>query len=276
MKTLKKRLCVILLLIFMLLSKQDTACRKFSPDWSDSDNQVNIRTNELVASAAMDIYMNAKDRLTETLPAGIKYKKPEQRASTGNRYFDEAEAYRIILAEHEYAIKSSTETYENGEWENLEDLMFYSGKADGVLYYCLKDLSNDGHPELIIGTYLESKNEYLPGVIYHYSEEKGIVWSFLSEGMTARLYDGGIIEMEGHGVYEPLLYYRFFSDDSGDIEYLGCYTIREQDGTVKYFKETGGEDMEREIPEKEYKETIATYTAVRMDLEYLPIEGFCN
>ncbi len=101
MKTLKKRLCVILLLIFMLLSKQDTASRKFSPDWSDSDNQVNIRTNELVASAAMDIYMNAKDRLTETLPAGIKYKKPEQRASTGNRYFDEAEAYRIILAEHE-------------------------------------------------------------------------------------------------------------------------------------------------------------------------------
>ena len=85
----------------MLLSKQDTASRKFSPDWSDSDNQVNIRTNELVASAAMDIYMNAKDRLTETLPAGIKYKKPEQRASTGNRYFDEAEAYRTILAEHE-------------------------------------------------------------------------------------------------------------------------------------------------------------------------------
>lgn len=186
MKTLKND-CVILLLIFMLLSKQDTASRKFSPDWSDSDNQVNIRTNELVASAAMDIYMNAKDRLTETLPAGIKYKKPEQRASTGNRYFDEAEAYRTILAEHEYAIKSSTETYENGEWENIEDLMFYSGKANGVLYYCLKDLSNDGHPELIIGTYLESKNEYLPGVIYHYSEEKGIVWSFLSEGMTTRL-----------------------------------------------------------------------------------------
>lgn len=43
--------------------------------------------------------------------------------------------------------------------------------------------------------------------------------------MTARLYDGGIIEMEGHGVYEPLLYYRFFSDESGDMEYLGCFIM---------------------------------------------------
>lgn len=276
MKIIKKLLCVILLLISMLLSKQGTASRKFSTDWSGSDSQVNNWTKELIASVAIDIYMNAKDRRTEILPAGIKYKKPEQRAPTGNRYFDEAEAYRTILAEHECAIKSSTETYENGEWENVEDLMFYSGKINGVLYYCLKDLSNDGHPELIIGTYIESKSEYIPGVIYHYSEEKGIVWSFLSEGMTARIYEGGIIEMEGHGVYEPLLYYRFFSDDSGNMEYLGCYTIREQEGTVKYYKETGGKDMEREISEKEYKETIAAYTAVRMNLDYLPIEGFCN
>ena len=118
MKTLKKRLCVILLLIFMLLSKQDTASRKFSPDWSDSDNQVNIRTNELVASAAMDIYMNAKDRQPEIYSAEIKYKKPEQRGSTGHRYFDEAEAYWKILAEYEYAIKSIIETYVNGVWED--------------------------------------------------------------------------------------------------------------------------------------------------------------
>ena len=276
MKTIKKILCVALLLIFMLLGKQGTVVRKFSTDWSGSKNQENIQTKEITESAVMDINMNVKDRQSEIFSAEIKYKMPEQRGSTGNRYFDEAEAYWIILAEYEYAIKSNIETYENGVWENVEDLMFYSGKKKGVLYYCLKDLSNDGHPELIISTYLESENEYLPGVIYHYSEEKGIVWSFLSEGMTARIYDGGIVEMEGSGAYEPLLYYRFFSDDSGDLEFLGYYTIQVQDGEAKYFEEAGKGDGKREISEKEYKEIIAAYTAVLIDLEYLPIEGFCE
>lgn len=41
----------------------------------------------------MGIYMNVKDRQPEKFSVEIKYKKPEQRDSTGNRYFDEAEAY---------------------------------------------------------------------------------------------------------------------------------------------------------------------------------------
>ena len=276
MKSFKKLLCVIILMITIFLSKQGTQIRKSPTDRTGNDSQVNIQTKELTASAAPDIYMNARDRWPGILSAGIKYKKPEQRISTGNRYFDEAEAYRIILAEHEYAIKSNIDTYENGIWENVEDLMFYSGKEEGVLYYCLKDLSNDGHPELIIGTYWEKENVYHPGVIYHYSEENGIVWSFLSEGMMARIYEGGIIEMEGHGAYNLLLYYRFVSDDSGELEFLGYYTMQIQEGTVKYFKEIGEEGQKKEISEKEYRETIAAYTAVLMDLEYLPIEGFCE
>lgn len=82
--------------------------------------------------------------------------------------------------------------------------------------------------------------------------------------------------MEGSGAYEPLLYYRFFSDDSGDLEFLGYYTIQVQDGEAKYFEEVGKGDGKREISEKEYKEIIAAYTAVLIDLEYLPIEGFCE
>ena len=145
---------------------------------------------------------------------------------------DRAEAYRSILAEHEYAVKSNIETYEKGSWENVEDLMFYAGKNKGVLYYCLKDLSGDGHPELIIGTFWEDEKVYNLEVIYHYSEERGIVWSFLSEGMPAHIYDGGIIEMEGPGVYNPRLYYRFCPDDSGAVEYLGCYTIEQQENGI--------------------------------------------
>ena len=44
MKTIKKILCVALLLIFMLLGKQGTVVRKFSTDWSGSKNQENIQT----------------------------------------------------------------------------------------------------------------------------------------------------------------------------------------------------------------------------------------
>ena len=117
MKTLKI-LCAVFLVISMLLSKQRTAGRKFPTDWSGSDSQVNIQIKELVISVVMDIYMNAKDRQPEIYSAEIKYKKPEQRGSTGHRYFDEAEAYWKILAEYEYAIKSIIETYVNGVWED--------------------------------------------------------------------------------------------------------------------------------------------------------------
>lgn len=60
------------------------------------------------------------------------------------------------------------------------------------------------------------------------------------------------------------------------MEFLGYYTIQVQDGEAKYFEEVGKGDGKREISEKEYKEIIAAYTAVLIDLEYLPIEGFCE
>ncbi len=45
--------------------------------------------------------------------------------------------------------------------------------------------------------------------------------------------------MVGPGANNPRLYYRFCPDDSGAVEYLGCYTIEQQEnGTIKYFIET--------------------------------------
>ena len=272
----EKLLDLILLVSAILLCRQGIASRKLPTDWLNLNRQENVQMEEASVSEPPEI--NMEDGQSEILSSDSRDKKPEQSNPTGNRYFDEVEEYRSILAEHEYAVKSNIETYESGSWENVEDLMFYAGKNNGVLYYCLKDLSGDAHPELIIGTFWENEKIYHPGVIYHYSEEKGIVWSFLSEGMAAYIYDGGIIEMVGPGANNPRLYYRFCPNDSGAVEYLGCYTIEQQDnGTIKYFIETiqhEGGVSQRQLSEKEYKEAIDTYTAALTELQYLPIEGF--
>lgn len=229
-RNIEKLLCIIFIVSAIFLGRQNIASRKLSADWQDRNRQENVQMEEASVSEPLDI--NIEDEQSEILSPDSRDKKPEQSNPTGNRYFDEVEAYRSILAEHEYAVKSNIETYEKGSWENVEDLMFYAGKNKGVLYYCLKDLSGDGHPELIIGTFWEDEKVYNLEVIYHYSEERGIVWSFLSEGMPAHIYDGGIIEMEGPGVYNPRLYYRFCPDDSGAVEYLGCYTIEQQENGI--------------------------------------------
>lgn len=93
-----------------------------------------------------------------------------------------------------------------------------------------------------------------------------------------RTYMMGDYRNGGSGANNPRLYYRFCPDDSGAVEYLGCYTIEQQEnGTIKYFIETiqhGGGVSQRQLSEKEYKEAIDTYTAALTELQYLPIEGF--
>ena len=187
-RNIEKLLCIIFIVSAIFLGRQNIASRKLSADWQDRNRQENVQMEEASVSEPLDI--NIEDEQSEILSPDSRDKKPEQRNPTGNRYFDEAEAYRSILAEHEYAVKSNIETYEKGSWENVEDLMFYAGKNKGVLYYCLKDLSGDGHPELIIGTFWEDEKVYNLEVIYHYSEERGIIWSFFFFFIPAHIYDG--------------------------------------------------------------------------------------
>lgn len=201
-------------------------------------------------------------------------KKIPQETYTGNRYFNEAEAYRKVLEEYEYASKSTDETYEPDKWEYMYDLLFFC--AD--VYYSLKDLNNDNHPELIIGVFVDfgEDNCYQPFIIYHYSEKEGIVWSYITEGHTTNLYEGGIVEGFGPGMRAPRYYYQFLPDDSGGLKGLGHYETEEQDnGTKKYFYDENGSDDEMvEISEEEYREAIDKYTASPIELEWFPIEGF--
>ena len=83
----------------IFLGGQSIASRKPSADWQDRNRQENVQMEEASVSEPLDISM--EDGQSEILSPDSSDKKLEQRNPTGNRYFDEAEAYRSILAEHE-------------------------------------------------------------------------------------------------------------------------------------------------------------------------------
>lgn len=219
-----------------------------------------------------ETFVDKNTKLNSYLFKNIEDIRIMQNILSWNRYFDEIKAYRGVLEEYAYALKSSEE-FENGKWKNVYDVLFYNGQKD-PLYYTLKDLSDDGHPELIMGILGDNINIY---IIYHYSEEKGIVWSHITENMTVNLYEGNIIERMDGGIFFRHWYLRFLPDDSGELEiltYLKSDLIEEH--IEKYYKNMGDaqNDLWIEISEKEYQETIHQYTAVPMELEWFSFDNF--
>lgn len=223
-----------------------------------------------------ETFVNKNTKLNSYLFKNIKDIRMMQSISSWNRYFNEIKAYRGVLEEYAYALISNEE-FENDKWKNVYDVLFYNGQKY-PLYYALKDLSNDGHPELIMGILenISDSGMYIY-IIYHYSDEKGIVWSNITENMIVNLYEENIIECIDGGISSPCWYLRFLPDDSGELEILDYFISEEKKGQMtKYYKNINDiqNDYWIEISEKEYQKAIQQYTAVPMKLEWVSFEPF--
>lgn len=217
-------------------------------------------------------FVDKNTKLDSYLFKNMKDIRMMQNVLSWNKYFNEIKAYGEVLKEYAYALKSG-EKYESNKWKNVYDVLFYTGQID-PLYYTLKDLSDDGHPELIMG--ILGNNIYIY-IIYHYSEEKGIVWSHITENMTVNLYEGNIIERIDGGISFRHWYLRFLPDDSGELELLTYLKSEPNEENIeKYYKNMGDaqNDLWIEISEKEYQETIHQYTAIPMELEWVSFDAF--
>lgn len=217
----------------------------------------------------------------------------EESKMSGNRYFDETEAYKNILAEYESAQISTDEIHSLYKSENVSDLLFHVAKKK-TLYYSLADLTGDGHMELVMGAVMEELQEahnplhitpklserpagtkyYDPWVIYSYNEEDGIVRSCERGAYEITIYEEGIVEM----TRAWHTYYYQYQKDSGELSFLDHFRVKPeiQDSKVvsrTYYRITQDESCDEEISESEYWECIKQYTSKPMELEWMPVEG---
>ncbi len=197
----------------------------------------------------------------------------EQELVIENCYVDETEAYRNILEEYAFALTNINESYKCSQCKYVCYSLLYEAISGKTLYYSIKDLDDNGYPELIMGT-LQKNGSCAPYVIYHYSPKKGIIYNDLAEGLTTSLYEDGIIAQSGSGI---LKLYRFSSTDAGKLEYLAYYNIREIEKHIKKYKKNIGDEetiIMEETSEKEYRAMIEKYTSKPINLEWLTFDTF--
>ena len=74
--------------------------------------------------------------------------------------------------------------------------------------YSLYDLTGDGFPELIIGSY--NGEDAYPYCIYYYSPKDGVRMDMESTPWyVVTIHEDGIVEIHGHTAVEPIYYYQF-------------------------------------------------------------------
>ena len=220
-------------------------------------------------------------------------KKMVDKVEAQGENWDRTEEYRAVIEEYELMLKSENEGFIPNKWEYIYNALFYIGKRDGILYYALADLSGDGYPELIIGRKWDTKNwgsflcEYLslsyreedvalktvedtstvrPYVVYFWGEN-GMEFCTCNE-YKMTIYENRVIELE-----KP--YMRKYLEIQQDTGSLMCRetlkTIREMNNKVAFYKKEKNSDKFKEIPKKEYIESVNNYLLDMMELEWIAI-----
>lgn len=178
--------------------------------------------------------------------------------------------YRPVLAEYERVLKE--ETYTEDQWKEVYDFIKRCiGKQPSPLYYCIKDLAEDGTPELILS--VKNGEEYEPFIIYAFDSE-GIQWACISEEYIMTVYKSGIVEYISGGFSTHYMYDQL-QKHSGEPCRLVTIVKETMDETDVYYKMNEDVTYE-EIPEKEFWDTKNQYTAVREEFDWKPVEGFWN
>ncbi len=190
--------------------------------------------------------------------------------------YDGIDTYKSVLEEYERAWKDTS--YTEKRWEKVDNaLALYNHREDYELCYSLKDLTNDGTEELILG--LLHEGEYSVHAIYAYDE--GIIISVIIDWERGfNIYGRGIIEeiwerASGKSYY----YFAQLQKSSGLMKQLiSVYMVPTnwngvEAGGMKYYQYTDGEV---EITEKEFNNIVNQYETIPVELEWNVLDGFWN
>ena len=185
-------------------------------------------------------------------------------------------------------IPVGTNLYSDMYWEKVtqgdwKDVYEYLGGAENICY-SLSDLTNDGFPELIMGSYTNADVVHLDGEkvfqVQGSGWENSYVWIYVvyyyngnevkqvceCEGNRIELYENGIIHYSGGGVSQPMQYLQF-QTDTEDYETGAYIELKIENGKVTgYLKAVGDNYME--ITEDEYHQIVEQYTTSPVELEW--------
>lgn len=200
---------------------------------------------------------------------------------------DIPEVFMEVLKQY-LQIPVGTNLYSDMYWEKVtqgdwKDVYEYLGGAENICY-SLSDLTNDGFPELIMGSYTDADAGHLEGekvfrvqgsvwensyvwiyVVYYYngSEVKQVCEC---EGNRIELYENGIIHYSGGGVSQPMQYLQF-QTDTENYETGAYIELKIENGEVTGYLKAVGDDYV-EITEDEYHQIVEQYTTSPVELKW--------
>lgn len=213
------------------------------------------------ADRILDIYKQNSDDFEKNL---------KDKTYMENKWDGDLEVYGPILAEYERVLKDKT--YTQDKWKEVYDFIKRCiGKRPSPLYYCIKDLAEDGTSELILS--VKNGEEYEPFIIYAFDSE-GIKWACISEEYIMTVYKSGIVEYISGGFSTHYMYDQLQKHSSEPCR-LATIVMETKDESVFYYKMNEDVTYE-EISEKEFWDTKNQYTAVKEEFDWKYVEGFWN
>ena len=201
---------------------------------------------------------------------------------------DIPEVFMDVLKQY-LQIPVGTNLYSDMYWKKVtqgdwKDVYEYLGGTENICY-SLSDLTNDGFPELIMGSYTDADAVHLDGEkvfqVQGSGWENSYVWIYVvyyyngnevkqvceCEGNRIELYENGIIHYSGGGMSQPMQYLQFQADTE-DYETGAYIELKIENGEVTgYLKAV--EDDYVEITEDEYHQIVEQYTTSPVELEWI-------
>ena len=200
---------------------------------------------------------------------------------------DIPEVFMEVLKQY-LQIPVGTNLYSDTYWEKVtqgdwKDVYEYLGGTENICY-SLSDLTNDGFPELIMGSYTDADAFPLEGEkvfqVQGSDWENSYVWIYVvyyyngnevkqvceCEGNRIELYENGIIHYSGGGVSQPMQYLQF-QTDTENYETGAYIELKIENGEVTGYLKAVGDDYV-EITEDEYRQIVEQYTTSPVELEW--------
>ena len=206
---------------------------------------------------------------------------------TASELSDIPEVFLEVLRQY-LQIPVGTNLYSDAYWEKVtqgdwKDVYEYLGGAENICY-SLSDLTNDGFPELIMGSYADAdavlsedekvfqvqgsgwENSYVWIYVVYYYNGNEVKQVCQCEGNRIELYENGIIHYSGGGVSQPMQYLQF-QTDTEDYETGAYIELKIENGEVIGYLKAVGDDYV-EITEDEYHQIVEQYTTSPVELEW--------